>query len=245
MFQHHLSSCPSTQEVLREHFDVTQGSEFPLVISTDQQLAGRGRQGNSWLALKNSLSFSFTLIANEQTPTLTSLEVAAAIVEYFKEQHDVELKIKWPNDLINSKGEKVGGIIIQSLKENIYCCGIGLNWSDPQQELVQIERSETQYPAGTIFGIDQLLNSGDKKSYSSQIAQSVQLKLPKLRTRDFKSLWQKYCSHLGREVEIRDGAKITKHGRFIGIGDLGEALIETDGFVKKAFSGSLFVLNLS
>lgn len=244
MFQHHLSSCPSTQEVLKEHFNIYQGAEFPLLISTDQQLAGRGRHGNQWLALQNSLSFSFTVIANEETPTLTSLEVAVAVVEYFQEQFGVELQIKWPNDLINSKGEKVGGILIQSLRENIYCCGIGLNWSDPQNELAQIERLETQYPAGVIFGPDQILSSADKKSFSLDLAESIHFKLPKLRTTDFKSRWLQYCSHLNTEVEIRDGARNVR-GRFVGIGDLGEALLKAEDQIQRAFSGSLFVLNLS
>ncbi len=241
MIQHHLQSCESTTTELKRLIDENEENSF--VVSTDFQTAGHGRMGKSWLGLKNSLALSFVIEANPTTPTLTSLEVGLAVSEFMRLHHQANISLKWPNDLLNSKLQKVGGILLQSLKANLYTCGIGINWSDPENKLSELERLPGQYPAGTLFDKNAPdLKSADKKEISLKLASYIKERIPKLRQENFSALWSEACSHIGSEVEIVDNDKKVR-GTFKGIGPSGEALIQTqDKEPKKVYSGSLFIL---
>ncbi len=240
MIQHHLASCESTTTELRALLDNSE--ETSLLVSTDLQVAGQGRMGKTWLGLSNALAFSFLVEANPTTPTLTSLEIGVALSEFLKNYTQCDVKLKWPNDLLNTEHEKIGGILLQNYKSNLYFCGIGLNWSDPDGELQSIKRQVGQYPAGALFKEDHLLSSKEKREIPLQMATYISKRVKELRLENFTSNWSSHCSHLNAVVEIVDNEKKTL-GTFVGIGPYGEALVkDSKGATTKVYSGSLFIL---
>lgn len=241
MIQHHLESCQSTTTELKRLIDESDNDS--LLVSTSFQSAGHGRMGKSWLGLPNALALSFVVEANPTTSTLTSLEIGLAVSEFMRLNHQAKLSLKWPNDLLNSKREKVGGILLQNLKANLYICGIGINWSDPENKLSELERLPQQYPAGALFDKDVVgLTSTDKKEISFKLATYVKERIPKLRLENFTALWSAACIHIDHEVEIVDSEKRVR-GIFKGIGQNGEALIQVgEEQLLKVYSGSLFIL---
>ncbi len=216
----HLETCPSTQDHLIALNDLSQN----ILVSTNLQLSGRGRRSNFWSSGPGSLTFSFTLKANDIL-TLTSAEVSILLCEYFNRG----IKVKWPNDLLNSHGEKCGGIILQKVGD-VLVIGVGLN-------LTFKPNSTFEYAVGSIFSEDDLF---DPKTESQNIYNFILNN--RLSPNQVKTRWVDFCAHLNKQVEVIEDKTITL-GKFIGIGDQGQAMIETPFELKELYNGSLRIKN--
>jgi biotin--protein ligase len=83
-----------------------------FVALASQQLLGRGRGSNTWLSPSGSLAFS-TLVRHRMGSTphdpvgfgqyLAAIAVVEGIKTYAEEYADVEVRIKWPNDICMCK----------------------------------------------------------------------------------------------------------------------------------------------
>jgi BirA family transcriptional regulator, biotin operon repressor / biotin---[acetyl-CoA-carboxylase] ligase len=103
----------TNDEVLRRAAD---GAPEGLVIATDEQTAGRGRQGRSWWdAPGNSLLFSLLLrpaIPLARFPLL-GIAMACAVAEAGSEAAGAPLAVKWPNDVLH-QGRKLCGVLAEA-----------------------------------------------------------------------------------------------------------------------------------
>ncbi|RBP49779.1 biotin--[acetyl-CoA-carboxylase] ligase [Arenicella xantha] len=104
---------------------------------TESQAAGRGRRGNDWQSkpyrnVMMSLSWGFS----RWPETITGLGLAVALVvcEHLREQFEVDVHIKWPNDLLVND-RKLAGVLIDVAGEASSACnvviGLGLNVHQP------------------------------------------------------------------------------------------------------------------
>ncbi|GAB4861381.1 ATP-dependent 5'-3' DNA helicase hcs1 [Ancistrocladus abbreviatus] len=123
----------STHDVVSHNF-----AELPVgsVCVTDVQFKGRGRSKNVWESPNGCLMFSFTIQMDDgRIVPLLQYIVSLAVTEAVKEVcakdglPQIQVRIKWPNDLYLN-GLKVGGILCtstyKSMKFNV-SAGIGLN----------------------------------------------------------------------------------------------------------------------
>uniref|UniRef100_UPI0035658D9C biotin--[acetyl-CoA-carboxylase] ligase n=1 Tax=Halobacteriovorax sp. TaxID=2020862 RepID=UPI0035658D9C len=223
----HFEECESTQIILKN--ELNSRSSIPnLLVSSEKQTKGRGRSGNVWDSTENSIAMSFVIEPNSVL-TLTSLELGAIICNYFK---DYSLQLKWPNDILNSNQMKCAGLLCQTYQDKILV-GLGLNYG-PSETL---EKS-SQYK----FGRSHITDNQIDRSNIEQITLSIYSFIinNRLTSEETISAWNTHCSHLGQNVEIRDDKNVDK-GIFKGIGQNGEALIESKGLIKKIYSGSLFL----
>jgi BirA family biotin operon repressor/biotin-[acetyl-CoA-carboxylase] ligase len=128
-----VPECHSTNALASELASKSILSEGTVVI-TSNQTAGRGQRGNTWeTAAGMNLTFSILI-----KPTFLSVKnqfyltiiTSLAVVDFLKEQSVVELKIKWPNDILAGK-KKICGVLIENSvqQETIHqsIVGIGLN----------------------------------------------------------------------------------------------------------------------
>ena len=99
----HFKTLASTQDYLIHHPEL---HDKVTLVSTSQQTQGVGQYGREWDFQSGNLACS-GIIATNQVPTLTSLEMSLIISEYFKDKYQIEIKTKWPNDLLTSDGKKV------------------------------------------------------------------------------------------------------------------------------------------
>ena len=102
------------------------------IVVVDQQTHGRGRQDNTWYSPIGGTYFSIVLkpkLSFEQAP-LISLLVACAIARAIRGLHNIDVVLKWPND-IQVGDLKLGGILSESvMKGNAIhglAIGIGIN----------------------------------------------------------------------------------------------------------------------
>ncbi|HMO13352.1 MAG TPA: biotin--[acetyl-CoA-carboxylase] ligase [Pirellulaceae bacterium] len=107
---------------------------YPLLILTDQQTAGRGRGSNQWSAQTGSLTFSLVVdLEGEnlqgETRNLLSTAIALAICKTIQTIFNLECKLKWPNDVIIDD-RKVAGILIETVQRDqlpLAIIGVGVN----------------------------------------------------------------------------------------------------------------------
>lgn len=197
-----------------------------LLVSTQKQTSGVGRRGNQWHSSDHSLAMSFSIKSQEQL-SLTPLHMALALCNFFQNQN-ISLSLKWPNDLLNEEGEKVGGILCQVLNPNYVLVGIGLNLYFDQSDYSAVK--DLSYPISHLN-----LKSINKKEMAENIYNYI------IQSESFSSQkWNQHCFHLNKKVEITDGDQKSK-GLFIGIDELGAAILKDQDSTVKVYTGSLRV----
>ena len=98
----------------------------PVLVLCNEQTAGRGRRGRSWLSeAGSSLTFSVAYGLDGRSPSGLSLAVAVGAAEAL-EGLGYSTALKWPNDLLGPAGGKLGGILIE-IGGDRAVAGIGIN----------------------------------------------------------------------------------------------------------------------
>ncbi|MCE9582423.1 MAG: biotin--[acetyl-CoA-carboxylase] ligase [Planctomycetes bacterium] len=118
-----LGETPSTNDVCWEH--ARAGEPEGLVVTAENQTAGRGRFGRAWhsppgLAIAVSILLRPTL-----PPERLSLLTAAAAVAA-AETAGPEARIRWPNDVV-MKSRKLAGVIVEGREPGAFVLGCGMN----------------------------------------------------------------------------------------------------------------------
>jgi BirA family transcriptional regulator, biotin operon repressor / biotin---[acetyl-CoA-carboxylase] ligase len=118
------------------------GAPEGLVLVTDHQTAGRGRQGRTWVdEPASSLLMSVLLRPDPSWAPLIPLAVGLAMVESLAPLTSATIGLKWPNDvLVMGQGEqpserKMAGILAEATTvgaELVVVVGCGLNLSWPK-----------------------------------------------------------------------------------------------------------------
>ena len=127
-------SVGSTNDLLKH--EARGGAAEGLVFVADEQTAGRGRRGRSWVAPSGTSLLVSTLLrptwlAPREAFLLTMLAAVAAAEAL--ESAGVPIDLKWPNDL-QIRGRKLGGILVetelneQRLAWTVIGCGVNVNW---------------------------------------------------------------------------------------------------------------------
>jgi len=228
MLHINLETCSSTQLHLKEQIQNDQGLlHQDVIVSTKVQTAGVGRGKNTWQHFEGAISMSCLLPA--QNPLTTApLKIGYFVSQFFEQKFNEEVLLKWPNDLMNSDNEKVGGIICQ-LIENRIIVGIGINIHQSS------EFSKMKFKCNG-------LNLDPKKINTSDLSQQLYKYLLDNISEDFSvEKWNKKCSHFKKQVEIKDEF-VSEFGLFESVSDIGEAILSNNGTIKKVLTGSLFII---
>jgi BirA family transcriptional regulator, biotin operon repressor / biotin---[acetyl-CoA-carboxylase] ligase len=130
----HFRRTDSTNECAKEL--ATGGAPGGLVVTADEQTAGRGRRGRAWFAPPGScLLYSGLLrpFAGDQA-TLLPLAVPVAVCEAAETVAPVRCQLKWPNDVWIDE-RKIAGVLVEARPEEGWAViGVGLNVAIPQED---------------------------------------------------------------------------------------------------------------
>jgi len=124
-----VATVDSTQRVA---FELAEGGAADgTVVIADTQTAGRGRRGRTWHdAPGDSVLMSVILRPRLRVADLSKLSLAAAVAvaEAIAATTELDVRLKWPNDVLVS-GRKLAGILLESRieREPIVVAGIGIN----------------------------------------------------------------------------------------------------------------------
>ncbi len=126
-----FDQLPSTSEYLALQTD-TDASQ-PHVVACDWQTAGNGRRGKSWDTAAGNITFSVRSLAPVAPAQLMGLSLVTGIsvAESLRATCDLDVELKWPNDVI-LKERKLCGLLTelqshQDSETTSVIAGIGIN----------------------------------------------------------------------------------------------------------------------
>ncbi len=128
-----LAEVESTNKYLADH----PGQPHRVtVVVTDNQTAGRGRQGRAWSQPPGSglaMSVRLPVTAGYAWLGAFPLLVGGVVADVIGQETGLLASVKWPNDILIA-GKKVCGILCETSHHGVIA-GIGLNLNYPEGEL--------------------------------------------------------------------------------------------------------------
>jgi BirA family biotin operon repressor/biotin-[acetyl-CoA-carboxylase] ligase len=204
------------------------GLHQPVLLVAENQTAGRGRAGRSWLSsAAGSLTFSLAWQFDGGPQRLAGLPLAVgvALAETLAGL-GVQVQLKWPNDLLRD-GAKLAGILIetQGAAGGGVCAviGIGLNLVMPDDLEQKIGRSVAA--AAWLAQMDRdTLMAALLDGLSAALCEFGQAGFAAFSTRwNLRHAWQ------GELVTIIDRGEMLHEGFAAGVDDAGRLLLDAAG----------------
>ena len=84
-----------------------------VVVLTDNQTAGKGRQGRRWVDVAGRNVLSSILLRPLFPPHLLVMLASLAVVDAIDRTCHISAAIKWPNDVLIEE-RKIAGILIET-----------------------------------------------------------------------------------------------------------------------------------
>lgn len=187
-----MDSLPSTNQYLKEHSDLQDGT----VVVVSEQTCGRGRFSSVWLDHPGILKFS-VLLKNMKDPTSVTLLAALAVASAIEEFVPLQADIKWTNDILINNS-KVCGILCEGvLKRDGFSviCGIGINVNTPKDFF------ETN---GLLYA-DSLFSLSGKEISQQDLLYAILNRLEPLLEQGFLSIREEYksrCITIGSQIKV-------------------------------------------
>jgi len=234
---HYFKEVDSTNDVAK--YLAENGAEEGTVVVAEIQNRGKGRRGKTWISPPGGVWMSIILrpdIPPSRAPQLT-LVTGVAVAETLKKELNLDVGIKWPNDILIGN-KKVCGILTEvnaSInKVNYVIVGIGIDMN------VDVPL----FPPDLQKGATSLKNELDTEINGAILVQKFLLNLEKLYDQftsdkfpDILNEWRFLSKTIGSKVEVRTRGK-TIRGDAIGINKDGILILELDdGSLRKIISG--------
>ncbi|OIQ48925.1 Bifunctional ligase/repressor BirA [Pseudodesulfovibrio hydrargyri] len=237
-------SCTSTMELAARL--VADGRLGPWgAVVCARQTRGRGQLRRPWASLAGNLHASIVLPPAPATGTwakalsdLLPLVVGHVFSEVLSGL-GAELRIKWPNDILQD-GRKVGGMLIEE-RNGTSIVGVGLNLADcPDDSQMREDRSVPAakirlpfFSSGPAALIDQLVNHGESV-YAVMLDE-----IPPPR---FISMFESKLAWFGRTILVKEGDDSSYEALLAGLSLDGGLVLRRDGGESVLYSGSIFPL---
>jgi len=221
------------------------------VCLAEYQDSGRGRRGRKWISPFGShiyMSMYWHLEQGMAAAMGLSVVSALAVSDAIKELYQINVQLKWPND-IYFDGVKLAGILIdlegQALEPCHCVIGIGLNINMPQKSAEQVDQPWTDLQEAIIKNDTE----SDQKTASvidrNELAAILITKLShRLKQHQSEGLvtmvneWAKHDFYLNKPVRLITGSR-EKKGICRGINNQGALLLEVDGQISPIYGGEV------
>jgi BirA family biotin operon repressor/biotin-[acetyl-CoA-carboxylase] ligase len=207
------------------------GEPEGTVVMADHQGAGRGRRGQVWESPPHK-NLLMSVILRPPTDARGALPVtlvaALSIAVVLSRLLDVEVGVKWPNDVVCARG-KLAGILAESSASAAgvahLVLGIGVNVNARAEDFPR----GMPYPAAsclTVTGVE-----WDRAHVAADVLGTIEAYYDRWLRDGFGALRDAYEArlvHLGRRVAFdRDGVRVP--GRVAGVAPDGALRVEVDG----------------
>lgn len=163
-----------------------EGAPDRTVLAARHQTAGRGRLDRRWEAPPGAnllVSLLFTASASADPHELVQ-RVALAAVDACRSVAGVEVRLKWPNDLLLD-GRKLAGVLAQATTVDgrlVVVVGIGVNvrWAPPDAAMLGEQHDPLRLLAALLAAFDELPDdaSGRYREQLATLGTAVRVHLP-------------------------------------------------------------------
>ena len=230
-------SVGSTNDVVRDFLvaddsSLADGSSLAggsrgVVALAEEQTQGRGRRGRSWHSPAGAnlyLSLGWRFHGPVESLSGLSLAIGAMLAEVIARDFEVDLALKWPNDLFHGE-RKLGGVLIELLGEQNgaipVVAGIGLNVNMPLEDTKSIQRPWTDL--ATARG-----SQVDRNSLAAQLINQLASGLTDIAGGDmggWLEQWRQRDFLHGRQVLVEGSPTVA--GKAAGVDQHGALLVNT------------------
>lgn len=212
-----------------------------LVVLTDSQTAGKGRQGRRWVDRFGDNVLSSTTLRPLFPPYMLVMIASLAIVDAIAETCGIVAAIKWPNDVL-IEDRKVAGILIEtshdSTDQMIAVMGIGVNVNG---QLASMTEEPTLLAKATTLEMA-CGHSVSRETFIAALLRYLEISYTTLQqeavdpitaayrkglgptSRLLRERWRSRLATLGRTVQVRQGNTVL-NGIAEDVDDTGELLL--------------------
>ena len=218
--------------------------ENGTIIIAEKQTAGRGRLERKWNSPKGGISFSLIIHPKFDVSSSTLIPIAAAVAlaKSIKSILNIDVTVKWPNDITLDGGKVAGMLVDASFQANnidYLILGVGINFDIDSKKL---EKRLSKSP--NFYGVNSLRKKDDKTPPKSLLKEfliqfeKILLQLNKGEKSKIVKEWMKRTDSLGKKIVINtsDG-KVS--GVSQGIDSEGALKLKTTRGIKKIFVGDI------
>ncbi len=199
-------SVGSTNDIAKQLAEAGE-AEGTLVI-TDEQTAGRGRLGRTWIApARSSILMSLILrpaLAPHQIARVT-MAVSLGACDGIRDETGLDARIKWPNDIL-LKGKKCAGILSEAgtvgdqVEYVVVGLGVNVNFSIA---------SAAGVPRGATTISDELGRAISRERLTQALVRETERYYTRLQAgEDLRTEWKSRMITLGKRVRAELGHEV-------------------------------------
>ncbi len=202
-------------------------------IVADRQIAGRGRQGRSWLDGAGNFMGSTVTRVGPADPAANTLAFVAGLAVYetcHAYAPEACLALKWPNDLLLDQA-KLAGILLEK-HDDIVVVGIGVNLT-----------AAPKLPGRRTTALLRVAQAPERDVFAETLSQCFARELQRWRIYGVEPIlrrWQSVAHPRGTRLRVHGAASAVVSGRFDGLGPDGSLLLRMDdGACRAIHSGDI------
>ena len=188
-------------------------------VITEKQTGGRGRKKSSWESKNQDLLATWSIgktILKTIDPGLLQVLIGSKIANILNQY------CKWPNDIVNIRGEKIGGILIEmdSESDNLRI-GLGINQYDNYVKGLKIAGWKEKTPGLNLDELFQIIDA----ELSSFLEHHPLLKYQCEETQNITDSWRNLSKLVSRGYSLK---KNQTNSRIIKLKSSGELKITAE-----------------
>lgn len=211
------------------------GEREGLVVVAEHQTSGRGRLDRTWTSPPRA-GLTFSVLLRPDVPAITKpwlpMLFAACVAESLSARCDLDVVLKWPNDLLVG-GRKVGGVLSESTGDAVVV-GLGVNVSTRRDELPRDDATSLALETGAPVDRTPLLLAMLRAmgpAYVDWVAAGGT---------GARERYLDRCDTIGRQVVVHLPGDVTLDGEATGIDDAGRLVVTpADGLVIAVSAGDV------
>lgn len=216
---HFFGEVDSTMTVARKLAD--EGHARGTLVIAEKQLAGRGRDGRSWVSESGGLYFTILLAPKVPLPLGGRILIGAslALARTLRGKYGLQAQLKWPNDvLIGDK--KVAGMLADTQTESdlISRCNLGIGINVNNRPDVP-----DSYSLAELLG-----RSVSRKDLLLSFLEELERTMDRYTREDLVSEWKSLSSTVGRRVKIAT-PRGSVTGKAVDVDSTGALVVEEGG----------------
>ncbi len=219
----------------------------PWLCITNEQTQGSGRRGKSWHTQAGDITMSYLCNVAKLPSELLGLSLVTGIsvANALEQSCDIDVAIKWPNDLLVN-GQKLCGLLTELVDNrkaasSFVVSGIGINyqpWQSDNNHLLQANSLP-------VTSLQNLLGENTPNRHSIVACVIAELQHNYRQFVDhgwgsFAQQWQSRDFLHGKSVTILNGEH-REQAIAQGVDEQGALLVRSGGGVKSIYSGDVSV----
>lgn len=208
-------------------------SDYSSLVVAESQTEGKGRFSRDWSSSGQNVLMSCSWKYDFTPDYLGALGLALIVelAEILRDDYDLPVTIKWPNDLLIG-GKKAAGILVDVVSGSSCCLYVGLGLNVQKNKTSNSVYIDQPWADMATFGA---INVDRNKLIANLYSRWSELFLgyPISGFSIYQERWNALSEHLGKNIELSKAGKLLHQGVMRGVDEQGFLLIKEGSKVIK------------